>query len=722
MKSLKLLSFGLLGFIIILLAVMSVGDKLGFPEMYSSWWMMSLWGALATIALIYMFRSRVYRKMAVFSIHLSFAVILSGAALTHFTGLSGSIHLKQKEYADSFDLGSGRKFKLPFTVGLSEFNIVTYPGTSAPMDFESRIEILDGRDTIQGLVSMNNVYEHRGYRFYQSSYNQDGGVTLAISHDPAGIALSYAGYLLLAISVVFYFFSKNSGFRKAISRLSRASVVAVFFTATSHVSAAEPEGLVVPESVASRFGQVTVYYNDRMAPLSTMASDFVMNLYGGFDYHGCSPDQVLAGFVFDFSRWKDEPIIKVKNKDLRRLLGVESGYATYDDFFKAIAFGKIDSDNILSDSLKPYQADLAKFESINMLVTGSLMKIFPVSGSNGDVRWYSPVSGDIPMDTDTDKWLFIRKGLGYLNEQIQARRYDKAVSLIEKIEKYQQQECGRVMPPVWKRKLEISYNRFNRPRPLAMACLFLGLVSFIYFCISCCPNRVVIVSCRIVLSLLVIILTAMIVVRWIISGHVPVSNGSETMAFMSWCSVVAALLFSWRWTMIMPLGIIVSGVALLVASFSGSGSVTQLLPVLASPLMSVHVAVIMLSYSLFAFMMLNGIASLAVMRMKDGGERVARLADISRVMLYPAVFLLSIGMFIGAVWANQSWGRYWGWDPKEVWALITMLVYSFALHQGCIGMFRDPVRFHLFSIIAFMSVVITYFGVNFILGGLHSYA
>ena len=150
--------------------------------------------------------------------------------------------------------------------------------------------------------------------------------------------------------------------------------------------------------------------------------------------------------------------------------------------------------------------------------------------------------------------------------------------------------------------------------------------------------------------------------------------------------------------------------------------ITQLMPVLQSPLLSIHVMVIMVSYVLFAFMMLNGVAALIISARGGSGERIGYLQTVSNIMLYPAVFLLAAGIFIGAVWANVSWGRYWGWDPKEVWALITMLIYSLGIHQGSLKWFRNPKHFHIFCILAFLSVLVTYFGVNFLLGGLHSYA
>ena len=219
-------------------------------------------------------------------------------------------------------------------------------------------------------------------------------------------------------------------------------------------------------------------------------------------------------------------------------------------------------------------------------------------------------------------------------------------------------------------------------------------------------------------------LTLTIALRGYIGNHLPLSNGYETMQFMAWVTLILSFYLQKRFILILPFGFLLCGLALLVSMLGEANpQITKLMPVLASPLLSIHVVVIMVAYSLLAFVMLNGVAAF-ILRFthKEYRESVECLQLISRIILYPAVFLLAIGIFVGAVWANVSWGRYWGWDPKEVWALITMLVYALALHPASLHYFRRPLFFHLFSIVAFLTVLITYFGVNFLLGGMHSYA
>ena len=226
-----------------------------------------------------------------------------------------------------------------------------------------------------------------------------------------------------------------------------------------------------------------------------------------------------------------------------------------------------------------------------------------------------------------------------------------------------------------------------------------------------------------VLVLLFLYLSLHIGLRYIISGHIPLANGYETMQFMSWCSVVLTLVMAKRFRLALPFGLLMAGFTLLVAMLGeASPRITQLMPVLQSPLLSVHVMVIMLSYTLLAFIMLNGVTAVVLHLLLRDNQEIEYLYVVSRIMLYPAVMLLGIGIFIGAIWANVSWGRYWGWDPKEVWALVTMILYAAMIHTTSLEKLRRPMLFHVLAIVAFLAVLITYFGVNFVLGGMHSYA
>jgi ABC-type transport system involved in cytochrome c biogenesis permease subunit len=218
-------------------------------------------------------------------------------------------------------------------------------------------------------------------------------------------------------------------------------------------------------------------------------------------------------------------------------------------------------------------------------------------------------------------------------------------------------------------------------------------------------------------------MTVMLALMWIAGGHVPLSNGAETMMAIAWTVLLAGLLVGRRFTLMQPFALIVASLALLVAAMGQANpSVTLLVPVLSSPLLSIHVSLMMLSYAILAVIMVNSAAGLVVSGISRGSESVGRLADVSSLMLYFGLFFLAAGIITGSVWANVSWGCYWNWDPKETWALITLLIYAVPAHRSNFKFLRKPTAYNIYLLLAFISVLFTYFGVNFLLGGLHSYA
>jgi ABC-type transport system involved in cytochrome c biogenesis permease subunit len=256
-----------------------------------------------------------------------------------------------------------------------------------------------------------------------------------------------------------------------------------------------------------------------------------------------------------------------------------------------------------------------------------------------------------------------------------------------------------------------------------MAFATLGIVLFLFFVVRLGRGRLVpswlVYVCDVLIVLAFVYLLLLFGLRWYVSGHLPLANGYETMQFMALSLLLLTLVMQRRFLLVLPFGFLLGGLTLLVSMMGQSNpQITHLMPVLQSPLLSLHVCVIMISYSLLAFTFLTGLAAL----LSRQEAFVQQLADVSRMLLYPALFCMAAGIFIGAIWANVSWGRYWGWDPKEVWALITLLVYAFAFHSESLPIFRRPRFFHIFMVLAFLTVLMTYFGVNFVLGGMHSYA
>lgn len=748
MKLLKRTAFSLLGILLLILTIATILEKIYGTDfvneyIYSSVPFVILWGVTAITSLLYIIKSKLHRQPVIFLLHLSLLFILAGAFTTWIYGEQGTMRVRQGEQQTSFTDSKGISHQLPFSITLNQFEIIYYKGTLAPMDFISHISVADKdcHRQIQGKVSMNHIFSYQHYRFYQSGYSEDNeGSVFSVSHDPYGIGITYAGYTLLLLSTVFFFFSPQSRFRQLLKSplLHRSLTVILLLFAFSlnsnFLKANSPSPKVLPREVAEHFGDLYILYNNRICPLQTFARDFTIKLYGSSSYKGLTPEEVLTGWLFYYDSWKNEPIIRIKSNEARKLLEIEGNYARLKDYISTINEYKLEkmmnhirSGEQVTDKRGIEEAD-EKFNIINLVCTGAMMKIFPCRNIAGKtLEWYSQ-SDQLPQDMDNDKWVFIRKSMSYVNEMIVMKKYNDACLLLEKIKKYQQKECDGLLPADNKFKAEKIYNQFDYSKSVAMACICIGLICFIYYC-HCMASqkrtsRKAIIILNILLWIVFTYLSAAICLRGYVSNHLPLSNGFETMQFMAWCTLLLTFLLQRKFAMLLPFGFLLCGLTLMVSMLGESNpQITQLMPVLQSPLLSIHVVVIMIAYSLLAFIMLNGVTAVIFHQsQKECKEQIERLQIISQIILYPAIFLLAIGIFIGAVWANVSWGRYWGWDPKEVWALITMLVYALALHPRSLPWFHRTMFFHVFCITAFITVLITYFGVNFLLGGMHSYA
>ena len=748
MKLLKRTAFSLLGILLLILTIATILEKIYGTDfvneyIYSSVPFVILWGVTAITSLLYIIKSKLHRQPVIFLLHLSLLFILAGAFTTWIYGEQGTMRVRQGEQQTSFTDSKGISHQLPFSITLNQFEIIYYKGTLAPMDFISHISVADKdcHRQIQGKVSMNHIFSYQHYRFYQSGYSEDNeGSVFSVSHDPYGIGITYAGYTLLLLSTVFFFFSPQSRFRQLLKSplLHRSLTVILLLFAFSlnsnFLKANSPSPKVLPREVAEHFGDLYILYNNRICPLQTFARDFTIKLYGSSSYKGLTPEEVLTGWLFYYDSWKNEPIIRIKSNEARKLLEIEGNYARLKDYISTINEYKLEkmmnhirSGEQVTDKRGIEEAD-EKFNIINLVCTGAMMKIFPCRNIAGKtLEWYSQ-SDQLPQDMDNDKWVFIRKSMSYVNEMIVMKKYNDACLLLEKIKKYQQKECDGLLPADNKFKAEKIYNQFDYSKSVAMACICIGLICFIYYC-HCMASqkrtsRKAIIILNILLWIVFTYLSAAICLRGYVSNHLPLSNGFETKQFMAWCTLLLTFLLQRKFAMLLPFGFLLCGLTLMVSMLGESNpQITQLMPVLQSPLLSIHVVVIMIAYSLLAFIMLNGVTAVILHQsQKECKEQIERLQIISQIILYPAIFLLAIGIFIGAVWANVSWGRYWGWDPKEVWALITMLVYALALHPRSLPWFHRTMFFHVFCITAFITVLITYFGVNFLLGGMHSYA
>lgn len=712
----------------------SKGTAFVRQHIYTSAWFVVLWAALAVAAAVYIVlrKNKSNVSTSVLLVHASFLVILLGAFTSWNMAESGTIHLRQNETTSTMKDEEGKTKELGFEVSLKNFNVVNYPGTDAPMDYVTMLTA----NTQEIKVSMNNIGSFNGYRLIQSGYDSDmQGTTLGVYHDPWGIGITYTGYALLFISLIATMVSKKTRlrhlYRKALSlQGAKAWAVTALLAVSSFATSANAQEMVkIDGDIADDFGKICVLYNSRITPINTVATSFVTKLCGKPTWDGLSSNQVFAGWIFDVPYWETVKMIEIKEKKAQELLGINGKWASFDDFWDNYNNYKLDAplkkaykdgDTKLQKQLR--DAD-EKFNIIRMLYGGEMLKMFPYAGKQGHMQWFAPGQPLGNLKLDEKELVFIKKSMDYLAESIITGDKARAEEIAKKIYSYQHVRGKAVVPTKFRIYTETFYNKTNAQRLPVMLYLTLSLVLAIVSTLSLNNGKQK--KTRLVNSVLTWVMlihtTLLLALRWFVSDHLPMSNGYETMQFMAWATLIVTLVMQKRFLPVKQFGPLLSSFALLVAMITdGNPQITQLMPVLQSPLLSVHVMVIMFSYALFGLTALIGLQGLIAHHRKQE-EKEQQLAALSQFLLYPAVALIAIGIFIGAIWANVSWGRYWSWDSKETWALITMLIYSAPLHAD-IKWLRKAQHMHIYMLLAFLSVLMTYFGVNYFLSGMHSYA
>ena len=700
-------------------------------HIYGAWWFVVLWALLTVAACLYMFRRRLYRRQAVMLLHVSFVVILAGALTTWLTARRGTVSLRLHQPTAAYSDARGQAHRLPFTLRLKEFCIVNYPGTDAPLDYQSIVSVEQAQEpAAEVVVSMNNVGSVRGYRLFQSGYDSDGqGVSLGVCYDPYGIAVTYLGYVLLLLGIVATMLSRKTQLRALYRTAMQPQALVPLLLMLSAVPGRAAELQTVDRDIASCLGTVNVLYNNRICPLNTVATDFVTKLTGSASWNGYTADEVFVSWMLYYTPWEEQRLIRIKGRDVQQLLGIDGQWASYSDFWdeyheyklkdalEQLRVGKGTADR------KSLLAADEKFHVVEMFYRGQMIKMFPYA-LDGQVGWYMPGEQSLPKEVPVKERFFIKQAMDYLTEAIVTGQKEKAFELIAKIKLFQRDMIGDVLPSQQATQAELLYNRLSSQKWPVFLTLTLSLLLCLLVTGSwqVARRRWFRTASMAFVYLLVAWLTTLLALRWWVSGHVPVSNGFETMQFMAWVLLVLTVMVQRRFPVMIGFGPLVAAFCLLVAMLaSGSPQITPLMPVLASPLLSVHVMTVMCAYALFAVLLLLGVQALFLVRSGRTAE-LQRTTAFSQLLLYPAVFLLVIGIFLGAVWANVSWGSYWSWDPKEAWALITFMVYSVPLHRASIGRFNRPLFYHVYMVCAFLTVMATYFGVNYLLGGMHSYA
>lgn len=600
---------------------------------------------------------------------------------------------------------------------------------------------------------MNRIFTCGDMRLYQASYDSDErGVSLATNSDPFGIPVTYTGYALLFLSLILMLFDPRGAYRALLrsEHLRKGALLTVMAVATffgSTASAADHTPHALPEKTAEKFGELFILHNNRICPMQTFAIDFTKKLYGAQSYKGLTAEQVLTGWIFWGEEWMNEPIIKVKSGDLKQTLQlpdyVSAGFF-FDKDMGGYTLGPYVKEYYEGNKDKFHTQASALDERIQLVMDlrrGTLLKIFPIKSDNGKTAWYAPTA-DLPSSLDYKERSYIQYVFTLLYDYAEANRQDSICHTLDKMLTLQIKNGAASIPAEKQTTAERTYNSIPFATILFVLCLTMGVLSFLYtvtrICRQCrlesnhdpratkCRRSDIIVRrfSRTVMAAAFVSLTYCEYLRWTISGTIPMANGYETMLFVAWTVMLLSLLLSFRFPIMLTCGFLMSGFFLLVSHISQMDpQITHVMPVLNSPLLSIHVSIIMMGFALLSLTFINAITALTVKLInRDATRQMAALQSLSLLFLYPAATTLGIGIFVGAIWANVSWGEYWGWDPKEVWALITFMVYAAALHPKTLPALRRPVTFHVFMLLAFLTILMTYFGVNYILGGMHSYA
>ena len=729
----------------------SQGTDYAHAHYYGAWWFILIWAVLAALGAFYIIKRKV-KCASTLALHLSFIIILAGALLTHISAKRGMIHLRIGQPTDTYmaqDEEQGMKEeKLPFSLCLQKFEAKMHDGTNAVADYSSKFTVIDGDDKSEGEVSMNNIYSHRSYRLYQSSYDEDGkGSVLAINADPYGIPVTYTGYALLFISLVWMLFDPKGGYRKLLKSpllkkgaLMTALILSMGNIQTLHAESATGnlQNAVLPKETAEKFGELHILYNDRICPVQTFALDFCKKIYGARSYQGLTAEQVLSGWVFYGNTWANEPFIKIKSGEMKTAMNLPD-YASLNTFFNremgGYTIGQYVQEyyNGQQDKFHQQAADIdGKIQIIMELREGISLKVLPYTFTKnvkatkdhpfikaGTTTWFAPVD-KLPLAVEHQHALYIKNVFSLLNGDVKAGNISRVNEFFVKMKKYQEVSSGNSLPTATQYKAERINNAFPFATILFMANLTLGFIALFYTIYRMTKKRevkVLDIALPILLVVSFLALTFGLILRWIISGNVPMSNGYESMLTVAWFVMLIAIFMQFRIRLVMVFGFLLSGFFLLVSHINQMDpAIGQMMPVLNSPLLSMHVSIIMMSYALLSLTFICGIMGIC---MRSHGEE---LQALSRVFLYPALTCMGFGIFIGAIWANVSWGNYWSWDSKETWALITFMIYAVVVHTQSLPVFRKPLVYHIYITLAFLSIAMTYFGVNYFLTGMHSYA
>lgn len=655
-----------------------------------------------------------------------------------------------------FSLAYGSKhYTTPFYIRLNDFQLERYPGSHSPSSFASEVTLMDGELAEDHRIYMNNVLDYKGYRFFQSSYDQDElGTVLSVNHDFWGTLISYLGYFFMTLGMVLTMFSKKTRFsflkqKLAELRSKRGVAILVLALLTSTAFADNKidsllQAQAIPSYQADAFGMLVVQdQGGRMKPVNTLASEVLRKVSRQSSFNGLSPNQVLLGMAQNPYLWQLAPMIKVNHDGLREQLGFTEKYNSFLSFFSEEAKYVLTEEVEKAYAKKPAERSkydkevMAVDERVNvcyMVYNGSYFRFFPLP-NDGNNTWFSDSQENVGFKGDDSLFVYSILPIYYQSifQGLQDGDFEVANNTLQAIKNYQAKFGSEVLPSDNRIQLEVFYNKAQIFNKLSYFYALAGVVMLFLLIAQVLKERkwrsILVKFCFWFITLGFIAHTLGLAGRWIISGHAPWSNAYESVIYIAWATVLAGYIFSKKSMMSMAATAVLSSLLLMVAALNWlDPEITNLVPVLDSYWLMIHVAIITASYGFLALGALLGFLNLLLMilQTKSNTSRIItslkELTYINEMSITVGLFLLSVGTFLGGIWANESWGRYWGWDPKETWAFASMLVYIFVLHMRFVPKLKSMFAFNLASLLAYSSIIMTYFGVNFYLSGLHSYA
>jgi cytochrome c-type biogenesis protein CcsB len=639
--------------------------------------------------------------------------------------------------------------KLPFSLYLEDFQLDRYIGSDSPSSFASEIKLKDGERGVNKdyRIFMNNTLKYRGYRFYQSSYDQDElGTVLSVNKDFWGTSVTYIGYLLMALGMILALFAKNSHFRflvrhlKELHKAGASGMVLLLLLLVSPAHAGEVPLNGIPSldpGLVSDFSKLWVHGRDgRIEPMATLNNEILRKLTRKSSFEGKSADEVVLSMNLFPEFWQTVPMIKLE-KEVASALGTKEKRASVADFFDEQGQYRILKEVQLAYNKMPALRDqrdkdyLTVDERVNicfMVFNGEFFTFFP--SVNRQDAWYA--AGSSPTGYPKGDSLFVAGSFRLLRESLNPGAEIQSRDIIATVAGFQQKFGGGILPSKQKKNMELMYNQYQPFKSIFPWYLVLGFGLLVVLFINIFRQKAVSKPVRYTFSGLIflafLVHTAGLIVRWYISGHAPWSNGYESMIYVAWAAMLAGIIFGRKYPMVLGTAAFLTGITLFVAHLNWMNpEITHLVPVLKSYWLLIHVAVITASYGFIGLSSFLGLLVLllyAFMQEKNRenvGHFTDQLSTISELSATLGLYMLTIGTFLGGVWANESWGRYWGWDPKETWALVTVIVFAFIVHMRFIPGLRGRFSFNVATVIGFSSVLMTYFGVNYFLSGMHSY-